>query len=328
MLRSTALLQIGCVVALLNSEPLLAQQQIADPEFNTKVQKPAYMGKGPTVAIDEAHLNFHTAGNRYKPLADLLNSDGYEVVPWTKQFEAGSLAGVKVLIIANAGSPQAGATYSPAFTESECDVVRDWVRDGGSLLLIADHAPFGLAAENLAKKFGVAMGKGWVFDRNAKGEFTTQLVFTQENGLLGSHVALRGRNASEEVKHIRSFTGQSLSIPDGATVLMKLSPTAREAATAVALNAAATAAAASDQPLEATTKEHSTSVAGRAQGIAMPFGKGRLAVMGEAAMFSAQIIKLTVGNEQREIKAGMNVVGTDDRQFAINLMHWLSGLLN
>jgi hypothetical protein len=31
----------------------------------------------------------------------------------------------------------------PAFTETGCDVIRDWVRDGGSLLLVADHAPTG-----------------------------------------------------------------------------------------------------------------------------------------------------------------------------------------
>jgi hypothetical protein len=64
-----------------------------------------------------------------------------------------------------------------------------------------------------------------------------------------------------------------------------------------------------------------TSAAGRAQGIAFKFGKGRVVVLGEAAMLSAQV----TGAENS--KMGMNVPGTDNKQFAINIMHWLSGLL-
>ena len=41
--------------------------------------------------------------------------------------------------------------------------------------------------------------------------------------------------------------------------------------------------------------------------------------MGEAAELSAQLI----GSE----KFGMNVPGLDNRQMALNIMHWLSGLL-
>jgi hypothetical protein len=58
----------------------------------------------------------------------------------------------------------------------------------------------------------------------------------------------------------------------------------------------------------------------------MSFGKGRLAVIGEAAMFSAQVVKLSDGDQQREFKAGMNVPGTDNQQFALNVLHWLSAL--
>ena len=65
----------------------------------------------------------------------------------------------------------------------------------------------------------------------------------------------------------------------------------------------------------------STSAAGRAQAIALKFGKGRVVVQAEAAMLSAQI----AGAEKRRM--GMNVPGNDNRQYALNLMHWLSGLL-
>src|SRR2546426_6304976 len=159
---------------------------------------------GPTVAIDEAHSNLHTAGGQYKPFADLLTNDGYRVIASTHKFETGTLARIDVLVIANArdlAALRAGNLSSPAFSEHECEVVRDWVRDGGSLLLIADHAPFGNAADNLATRFGVTMGKGWVFDRASPSGITTQLVFSRENGLLGAHPILTGRNASEGEEH-------------------------------------------------------------------------------------------------------------------------------
>ena len=59
----------------------------------------------------------------------------------------------------------------------------------------------------------------------------------------------------------------------------------------------------------------------------MAFGKGKVVVFGEAALFSAQVITLPDGDRQRVMKIGMNVLGNDDRQLALNVLHWLSGLL-
>ena len=41
-------------------------QQIPDPNFDATVARPAFTKKRPPVLFDEAHNNFHTAGNRYK----------------------------------------------------------------------------------------------------------------------------------------------------------------------------------------------------------------------------------------------------------------------
>jgi hypothetical protein len=297
------------------------QQQIVDPDFKAVVDRPAYRRNGPTVAIDEAHSNFHTASGQYKPFADLLTNDGYRVVASTRKFAAGSLEGVVVLVVANANARN---FTDPAFTETECDVVRDWVREGGSLLLIADHAPFGTSAANLAGRFGVAMGKGWVFEPTS-GSVTTQLTFSRQNGLLGVHPLLNGRDTSEEVKTIKAFTGQSLGPPEGATILMKLSATAREASNTDDLNAEAEARSVTALP--GTAGARSVPVAGRAQGLAMSFGKGKIVVLGEAALLSAQVVSLPDGDRQVVFKAGMNAAGNDDRQFALNTLHWLSGLL-
>ena len=305
------------------SVPCPAQRQIVDPEFKVHVEKPAYRRDGPTVAIDEGHRNFHTKGTQYRPFADLLTSDGYKVVAFSRKFEKGSLVGIKVLVISNAN---AGVPKGVAFTEEECDVIEQWVRRGGSLLLIADHAPYGASAENLSKRFGVTMGKGWVYDKTANA-ISTQLDFSHTNGLLGDHSILRGRDQSEEVKAVRTFTGQSLGIPNRASVLLKLSPTAREAIDTDALNAAAAASRNPSTPDRPNEISGTNSVGGRAQGVALKMGKGRVVILGEAAMFSAQVVTLPVGDQERTFKAGMNVAGNDNRQFALNVLHWLSGLL-
>jgi hypothetical protein len=50
-------------------------------------------------------------------------------------------------------------------------------------------------------------------------------------------------------------------------------------------------------------------------------GQGRVAVFGEAAMFSAQV----VGPDKRPI--GMNAPDArDNSRFALNLLHWLSAV--
>jgi hypothetical protein len=134
-------------------------------------------------------------------------------------------------------------------------------------------------------------------------------------------VILRGRSPAEAVGRVRAFTGQSLGAPAGASILLKLSPTARDAATPADLNAEDAAAKGGDASVRGT---HSTVVAGPAQGIAMRFGAGRIVVLGEAAMLSAQVLRDANGTE---VKFGMNAAGNDDRQFALNVFHWLSRLL-
>lgn len=282
-------------------------QQFADPEFDTKVERPAYGKNYPRVLFDEAHNNFHTTTGRYKPFSDLITNDGYHVVRNRKTFARTALNTFKVLVIANAigaeDMDEDGADSS-AFTEEECDAVRDWVKGGGALLLIADHAPFGGAAANLAKRFGVDMSKGFTFDEeNQVKELGAPsiLLYSRDNKLLLDHPITRGRNDTEKVNRVIAFTGQSLKGPEGSSVFLNLADTAKDKADR-------------DSP-------DSVSAAGRAQGIAFKFGSGRVVVLGEAAMLSAQV----AGSERRPM--GMNFPGTDNRQLALNIMHWLSGLL-
>ena len=285
-------------------------QQVADPDFDTKVAKPAYTKKHPKVSLDEAHNNFHTASGRYKPFADLISSDGYQVTPGTKKFSKENLKEVDVLVISNAlGAPAMGTpeASNSAFTEDECDAVRDWVRRGGRLLLIADHAPMGAANEELGQRFGIGMSKSYTGDpSNYDVESNNQgfIKYNRENNLLGDHPITRGRSESEKISRIIAFTGQSLKGPDGSVVFMRLADTAIDSI-----------------PTGQGNERKEVSAAGRAQGIAFKFGKGRVVALGEAAMMSAQLAG------PNKMKFGMNRPGIDNRQLALNIMHWLSGAI-
>lgn len=296
---------VTILVLLLVLAPGVLAQQVADVEFNTSVENPAYSRNGPRVLFDEAHHNFHTADGRYKPFVDLLMGDGYQVVRNRKPFSKQSLDSFKVLVIANAlGAEEMDdeGADQPAFTDDEIQAVYDWLKGGGALLLIADHAPFGGAASALGTKLGVEMSKGYTFDAaNALQGIASFLVFSRENKLLGPHPIFEGRNEKERINRVLSFTGQSLKGPDGSLGILKLSETAQ------------------DSPNH--EQKNMVSAAGRAQALAFKVGKGRVVVHGEAAMLSAQVSGV------EKFKMGMNYEGYDNKQYALNLMHWLSGLL-
>jgi hypothetical protein len=279
------------------SAQIIPAQQ-ADPNFDARVANPAYTKKRPKVLFDEAHHNVHTASGLYKPFVDLITNDGYVVIPNKEKFQPGVLAGYDILVIVNAAGPR-GQRANPAFTDEECDIVREWVRAGGALLFIADHAPMGAAAEILARRFGVDMSKAYTDDPSSTDKELGDILFSRENKLLANHSITRGRNPTERVNRVVTFTGQSLKGAKDSVALLTLPDSAIDTF-----------------PPGKTT----TPAAGRAQGIAVSFGKGRVVVLGEAGMLSAQI-----DNKGRAF--GMNYPNTDNRQLALNIMHWLTRLL-
>lgn len=304
------LLVVGCAL------PALAQQQLADPDFKPSIDKPTHIGANrPVVVLDDAHQNFHTAAGRYKPFVDLLTADGYTIVAGKQPFSAESLIDPRVLVIANAlgtGISNDNINDPPsAFSDAECDAVRDWVSRGGSLLLIADHSPYGATAATLSSRFGVEMGKGYAWQASGGSPPTTTIVHTRQSGALATHAITQG------IDRVAAFTGQSLSVPPAATALLQFAGTAYESA-GNEVQADMTA-------FQNGRPHKARNVAGRAQGVALDYGKGRVVVMGEAAMFSAQVARFTDPDGRvNEMRMGMNVVGNDNRQFLLNLMKWLT----
>jgi hypothetical protein len=215
--------------------------------------------------------------------------------------------------VSNACGPE-GKEWESAFSSDEVKAVRDWVSGGGRLLLIADHWPMGGAAVKLSEAFGIGMSQGVTTDSMHCDGDDSAIVYSRENGLLGSHPIVEGRSPEERVGRVVTFTGQSLGVPAAGVALLKLSATAAD-----------------HKPGEPKIVKEGNDVrvipqygdpepaTGRAQGVALEFGKGRVVVLAEAAMMTAQI-------SGRGEPFGMNVPGNDDRKFALNIMHWLSGL--
>jgi WD40 repeat protein len=266
-----------------------------DPDFDASVPHPSYTDKHPAVLFDETHRNFHTAGGRYKAFADLITNDGYRVSSSREPFTPRRLDEYDLLIIANAqGMP---GQSKLAFTKAECEGVENWIRGGGALLLITDHEPFGAGSEELGKTFGVDMSLRVTVD--PANQTQNGLLFSRDKNQLGDHAILRGRNESERVDRVLTFTGQSLRGPPGSVPLLKLADTAIDVGA-----------------------DQRTPAAGRAQGIALKFGRGRVVVLGEAGELSAQVY----GDPPHRM--GMNVPGCDNRKLALNIVHWLSGLID
>ena len=296
---------VSCALAIALSSAALAQQT-ADPHFNPRVENPAYTKNFPRVLFDEAHYNSETTNGRYKPFADLLFSDGYHLAVNRKPFTKESLQTFKILVVVNplgAEDVDDEGANGPAFTTEECEIVSDWIRGGGALLLVADAAPFGSAAEILAKRLEVDMSKGYTTDpanSDKESNDTSVIIYLRENHLLAAHAIVNGRTDAERVNRVMSFTGQSLKGPKGSEPFLKLADTAID---------------------NIVSPAKTDSAAGRAQGIAFRLGKGRVVLVGDAAMLSAQV----TGSDNRPV--GINIPDIDNKQLTLNIMHWLSGLL-
>jgi len=288
-------------------------QQVADTTFNPPIAEPAYSaGRGPVVMLDEAHFNFHTATGRYVSFAQLLRRDGYVVHASASRFDKESLGKGKILVIANAlaeiNSQGNWSLPNPsAFADDEIAAVREWVREGGALLLIADHMPFAGAAEKLGAAFGIRFSNCFaMFAEQSRGAI---FAFHRSDGRLAQHPIINGRTVDERIDSLTTFTGSAFQVEADAQPLFVL-----DSSQVLLMPETAWQFTAETPRLPAT---------GWLQGATLKFGKGRVAVFGEAAMFSAQL----AGANRTPV--GMNSPNAPQNyRFLLNVMHWLSGLLD
>ncbi|HWQ32062.1 MAG TPA: DUF4350 domain-containing protein [Blastocatellia bacterium] len=212
MKRKSLRLVLALLLLLCCAAGVTRAQQVADTDYKPPIDRPAFaLGKGPLVLIDEAHFNFHTATGRYLPFAELLRRDGFVVEGSTAKFTKDVLRRARVLVIANAlnernGSGDWSLLTPSAFTDEEIAAVREWVQNGGALLLIVDHMPFPGAAEKLAAAFGLRFSNGFAQSGKSQGGPD---IFSRADGTLRDHPITRGSRAGERIESVASFTGSA-----------------------------------------------------------------------------------------------------------------------
>lgn len=277
-----------------------------DNEFDVSVSDPKLKSIKPKVLFDEAHKNHHQIETTYKPFATLITNDGCSVKSTDKPIDNTALANIDVYIIATAMGKEDPGDKSP-FTQNEVDQLEQWVKDGGSLLLITEHFPFGLAMSPVLNKFGVQVHNGYVEDTllNNK-DFRDALLFTKSKGNLNpTHPIL------DKVERLNTFTGSSVKGDSTWTQLFIFTPNAQNFNVKVNVK--------KDGGDITTSVEYADfySANGYSQGICKEYGKGKVVVLAESAFLTAQF-------DRNINKYGMNSPDEDNKQFVLNLIRWLA----
>jgi hypothetical protein len=192
-----------------------------------------------------------------------------------------------VLVVANAQAPAGSPADASAFTEQEVIALESWVREGGSLLLVADRAPFGAPARALAKAFGVTLDNNTVLVKQADGSPSGELTIDVNK------YGERAHPLFDRVLTVVYVVGESLSGPG---VILRAPDGAYGGSTPQA----------ADGP----------PAAGKPLMLAFDHGKGRVVVIGDGGVVSA--FGSASGNAHRGISEG------DNARFVRNLFKWLA----
>lgn len=285
-------------------------QMLNDSPFDANVVDPKFKkGYGPKILIDAGHHNFVVELGLNKPLFDVASSDGYQIKIDSMQFTKEYLSNYNIVFIWPAMPFKFGSksqvTDEITFTTDELNALHDWVSNGGSLLMLSEHAPIDKSVTPLFNKFGIQVSTGIVVDSlNSDTPIEmpdwkhSLLKFTSENGLLNKeHPITKGEKKNERVNNILTYGGVGLA-GDGYTNILKLSSSAM------------------------TKKWNGTMPSGtpNSQCLAGNVGKGKLVALGDCNGFTAMSLK----SGGYKLSAGMQVSGYDWKQFVLNTLHWLS----
>ena len=291
------------LLTFLFSSYCLQAQMINDPSFDSKVLQPFYKNaQGPKVLIDGGHHNFFIQRSLMNPFIDLVKSDGYnpqiDSLPITKKHLS-----TYDIVVLNPAYPFDYGTKKElgdlkAYSKEEIDHIYNYVNKGGSLLILTEKSPMINAMEPLLNKFGITATYGTIADTlHQDKQFGKNVIhYSKENGMLTvNHPILKGRNASEEINHIVMITGSAFKGKDYINIL----PTS---------SAAQMGNAGVFTPVEQ----------GSSVGLAGKVGKGKLVILSDTEIFIAMLF----GKDK--VKVGMQMPNYDLKQFALNIMHWLS----
>ena len=325
VIRLVASLAPCFVFALLTGDARAQQSDSARAQ--PPIAQPAYeRDRGPVVAIDEAHKNTHTFSNQLQGFVRLLKRDGYRVRPLREPISRRALEGINVLVIAQPGGwegPEA------SLTDVEIAELVTWVRNGGSLLLIVDHIPAPANAAKITSALGVhAWHDGYAMVEIGDSLPAGRIVFRQRqfvaegepevirtgaqgtpgvvtyhgaDAVLAKHRIAEGRGSEEIVRGVMTFVGSAFRAPTGAQPLLILP---KRAASLVPQD--------SSGDLRRGIRQRMP-VGEWLQGAVLELGSGRVALFGEAGLFSGQW--------------PVHPAAAENYKLVLNVMHWLTRML-
>ena len=228
MMRALAFLALLVAGIAGDGGVALAQRQLPDLEFTYANDAPAYApGAGPQILFSTKNSEYVERGS-LDPLGALAKGDGFKVsrVEGSLTGALGDPAGI--LVVANPFLKtyrQFPAMTPPsAFDPDEIEAVRAWVEAGGSLLILADHAPFGGGSSDLAKAFGFEFLNGHTAQTQAAdvGDRRVNITFTPDNGLSATHPITDGSTGRKKITRYQAYGGQSFIPPGDAVPLLTI----------------------------------------------------------------------------------------------------------
>jgi hypothetical protein len=284
------LLLVLAVLSQIQAQPTPPSQLTVDESFGPAFDAPDFKsGEKPIVLVDDSHRNVITLKTYLGPVGAWLGRLGYSIRPSGVSLDNLSQPGTgprTILVIANAQAREGAPADASAFTEEEIIGLTGWVHDGGALLLVADRAPFGGPARELAKSFGVTLENNTILTKGPDGAPTGELTIEVSR-------ADRRHPLFDRVLRIVYVVGESL---DGPGVVLRAPENTYSGPTAQATEG--------------------PSAAGKPLILAFEHGKGRMAVIGDGGVVSA--FGSAGGNSHRGISEG------DNARFVRNLFKWLA----
>ena len=297
-----------------------ASQQINDPGYRFDNSDPVFeRDHGPSVCVDEAHHNVHTVNGLYAPFAEVLRSDGFRPRSFSQAISRLALDDCDVLILGNAqvADPDPDSPdfwrypHASAYSSAELDAVVGWIREGGAVLLFADHSLGAGAAGGMTALLGVQSLDAWATN-TPRGNYPE--MFRRGDGLLMDHPILRSRTPRETIDSIATNAGGAFFLSEWVEPL-------------IVFGAGATGwvmLGEMGQDLRGIPEEEwpKYDIEGWILGGTRDWGEGRFVIFGDVAACTAQLY----GPESSPV--GMNHSAAEQNAlFCLNMVRWLARAL-
>ncbi len=302
--------------AMAQSQP----RQAGNETYSFANENPAFEpGSGAKITIHR-NVSPYVVRGSFDVFKYLAETDGFAVDWLDTTLDSTKLAATDILVVANPyirggaldyrnfGTLDAPSVYS----EAEIALIEGWVKEGGALLLLADHSPFAGGGIKLAEAFGFTFMTGFAIHKSSFGsDVRTNVDFRKDDkagiqiGKLGDHPITTGGLGRSPVDHFFAFGGQAIIPPPGAADLLTL-PDGFETVLTMALR----------EEFDTAMRLDSS---GFSQGAVLEHGEGKVAVFGETGAFTSQVLDGDFFFGLGAAEAGQN------EEFVLSVIRWLAG---